>query len=211
MLTRALLATLLALTGCGGASGSPLERPQAAASPRAPFDENSPREGHREFTITVRLRMVTTGEAAFGPIEEEATLRVVEIWQGANPKELWFYSVSPAEPVALSDGRLVLFTADLSPGLYAGPGRYELSEEKVGVVLSGQPGVHSAAYVQTYLPATGGHSRDEIIASFRRFERFGAPCFLEVTADSMTGTVDCAELRDDQGRTVELHWNWERI
>lgn len=203
-----LLALTLALASCG--DPGPLAAPSPAASPRAATQVESPREGHTSFNITVRLQMVISGDTELGPISTEAELTIVEIFQGKNPREVWFYSVSPAKPVESGEGRLMLFSADLAPGIYEGPGRYELSD-KAGVTVAGKEGLSSGAYVMLYRQGGPDVPKDEIVEAFRRYEKFGEPCTLVVTPQSLTGTVDCPSLLDDKGNSVELHWNWARI
>jgi hypothetical protein len=212
VLRRALAILLLTLTACssGPAPNGGLAAPRAVASPRKPYQVLKPRPGDNEFTVHVTLRMVATGALRVEPVEIPAELRVVEIYLGKNPQQIWFYSVSPAKPVKLPDGRYLLFSADLSPGLYRGPGQYQLGEQ-AGVSLGGQQGLGSGAYIMTYRGVESG-SPAPLGADEGRYDRIAEPCTLFVTQDSMTGRVDCPKLLDqsDDAKTVELHWNWER-
>lgn len=201
MLRRALAVLAIATAACSGPA-------KASYSPAT--NVSTPRPGHREFNVQVRLEMTVSGDTELGPLTTEADLRVVEIQGGSNPREIWFYSASPGRPVEIDGSRLLLFSADLAPGIYEGPGTYELSDE-AGVTLGGEAGLSSGAYVQVYRVAEPGVSKREIRRSFRRYDRFGEPCTLTVAADSVTGTVDCPSLLDEDGDTVALHWEWTRI
>lgn len=159
------------------------------------------RPGHTDRTYAVRLRMVVSGDDTLRPLDIDAELHVVEIFAEANPREIWFYSVSAGAPMQLADGRFLLFSADLSPGVWKGPGTYELGEES-GVAVGGSEGLRSGAYVQLY---GAGDDRE-----FVRFDVFEQPCRLTVAEDNLTGTVDCPALESGEGGTVALHWNWER-
>jgi len=194
MLTRALLTLLLTLTAC--ATSTP-------ATLRSPVEAKTPREGHREETRHARLRMTVTGvdELAF-TVDTETLIRLVEIYQGKNPTTIYFLSVSAAENLMLPDGRTVLYSADLAPGLYRGPGSYELSD-KGGTTIAGVESLGSGAYVQV--------ARGEPDAVFGRFDQFDQPCSLSVTTEARTGTVRCPALLDADRRMVSLVWSWELL
>ncbi|MDX1450226.1 MAG: hypothetical protein R3246_14330 [Acidimicrobiia bacterium] len=166
-----------------------------------PIAAETPNPGHTDHVYDASMTLTVSGAEELGPLTVEVELRVVEIFAGRHPREVWFYSVSPNRPVPLPDERLMLFSADLSPGIWNGPGTYQLSDE-AGVVLEGQPGVRSGAYIQLY-----GTADQE---TFARYDEFGAPCTLTVEPDDRSGSVSCPSLLDADGAEVDLDWSWER-
>jgi hypothetical protein len=194
---RALSAFTLILAACSSSLPLPPLAPPVAARTPAP--------DHTEEDVNVSLTMETSGATEFSLDNVSALLHVVEIFGDGANRALWFYSVSSRPAVMLPDGRSLLFSADLSPGIYKGPGEYELSEAS-GVTLGGHSGLSSGAYIETV------RRLDDGTAELRRFDRFGEPCRLVVAADARTGSVDCPSLlldtSDDQ--SVSVSWSWAR-
>lgn len=181
-----LLTTLLA---CGDA-GPELAPPLSAETARA---------GHTTRVWNTTIDMAVSGDATLSITDQPAKLSIVEILGGDNPVNIWFFSISPAEPVMLPDGRNLLFSADLSPGLYEGPGTYELSDA-AGTSVEGVPGPGSGAYVQIF--------RTVPEPEIARYDRFGEPCTLVVGEEARTGRMRCPSLLAEEGGEVSLSWTW---
>lgn len=164
-----------------------------------PLSAETERPGHTTRVMRASIDMAVSGDATLNLTDQEAKLSIVEILGGDNPVNIWFLSISPAQPVDLPDGRLLLFSADLSPGLYRGPGTYQLSEGS-GTTIGGVAGPGSGAYVQLF--RTG--PQPEVT----RFDRFGEPCRLEVTKELRTGRVRCPSLLAEDDGEISLSWTW---
>lgn len=168
----------------------------------APIREEHPGPGFTDRTVRVRLAMEVSGAEELS-LDTETILQTIEIVGSEVPRITWFLSVSAAEIVELPDGRRLQFSADLTPGLYEGPGSYTLTEEGAVEVEGQQSPLGSGAYVQFL--------RLDPETSTRRFDRFAEPCTIEVDKDQRRGRVECPSLADAEGETVSLTWSWERV
>jgi hypothetical protein len=195
VLRRALAATLLVAAGCSGSGEPPLSPPVAATTP-AP--------GHTDRTVRARVEMRARGAESFD-VRKRMLLRVVEISGGRHPQGTWFFSVSTAPPFpTVSDGRQLVFDADLAPGIYQGPGKTYALDPSTKVSVSGIASpLRSAAYVQLV------RTTPKVEAS--RFDRIDRPCAFVVGRAARTGRVDCPRLLDEKGRAVSLQWEWELV
>lgn len=194
VLRRAATSLALLLAAC---SSSP-DRPPAISA-------ETPKPDAVQGTWRARLRMEASGAETF-TLDAETRLHLVEIWGNRTPFSAWFFSVSAAQfDLTIPDGRAILFTADLAPGLYRGDGRtYTLAEEGQGAVLGVESNLGSAAYLQL------GDLRSPTPAIVR-YEEFGEPCTMTVGPKVVTGTVICPSLLDEDGDSVSVRWSWELL
>ncbi len=196
MLRAALVPCLVVATLAACAPDDP-EPPSPAIS------ASTLRPGHVEKIVNARVDMTITGARPLTLKDEPAVLRMVIIEGDRNPQITHFFSISSGTPITLDDTTYLQFDADLAPGIYNGPGTYQLTTEppKVGGT---QGSLESAAYVQ-YLdlkPKPLGP----------KFDTIAKPCTLTVRGTAGTsGTVDCPVLKSQTGLQVAWHWEWELV
>jgi len=188
---------LLALTACG--DGKSFSEPLVLETPGP---------GHERRIQRVRFTMSVAGAENF-TFTKETKLRFDEIAR-AVPVSLWFISISaPTDPpITIPDGRQILFTADLAPGLYRGaPKTYELSGKTQGDVLGVPTNLESAAYITiTQLTPTLASASYDLANA-----RYEKPCTLTLAKELVSGSVSCPKLADAKGKTISLGWRWEWI
>lgn len=190
MLKRALSASLLVLlVACGGGELTP------------PVKVSTPKPGFVQQTVHARLTMKVRGAQTLD-LDTKTKLTIVEIIGGKTPVVTWFVSVSAGEQVTLDDGRTMLFTADLSPGLYRGKGTYKL-QDKGAVKVSGQESpLGSASYV-SFLDIGPP-------PKLARYDVLKEACTMTVAEQVVSGSVTCPALADAEGETISASWSWER-
>jgi len=187
-----IASALLLVSACGG-SPQPL---------RSPISLETPAPGHTRRVVEAHLTMSVTGALTFD-LETDTTLAIDEIISDEVPTAGWFLSVASAPLIELDDGRILQFSVDLSPGLYRGPGRYDLSDEGTQTV-QGIQSLGSAAYVRFVSSDPPG---------VEEFRDFGQPCSLDVGNDVRSGHVLCPEQLGtaDASESVRLEWSWELL
>lgn len=172
-----------------------------------PLVFETPATGQVKRVQPVHLEMTLAGAEQF-TLKTDTHLVFVEIASDV-PVSLWFVSISaPTDPpLSISDGRQILFTADLAPGIYRGSGKtYALGAQTQGSVLGVPSNLKSAAYITvTKLQPLQLHTFDLGNASF------AVPCSLVVGDRLHTGSVTCPKLTDAAGKTVSLQWTWRWI
>lgn len=170
-------------------------------APSPAISASTLRPGHVEKTVHAVIDMTVTGARPLALQREPAKLRMVIIEGDRNPQIVHFFSVSSAEPIKLDDTTFLQFDADLAPGLYSGPGTYELSTQAPAVGGT-QSNLSSASYVQflDLQPKPLGP----------KFSVLSRPCTLTVVGtEGVRGTVVCPKLTTEDGRSVTLRWSWE--
>lgn len=139
-------------------------------------------------------------------LETESIVDIYEAQGTSIPTAVWILTASAgAFDVTLSDGSLLLWSADLSPGQYEGPGTYTIDGLKPPKDAQASS-LRSAAYVQIARPVGGEDS-------LRRYDQLNQPCTLTFEANAARGRVECPELGLDRdpSRTISWTWTWERL
>jgi hypothetical protein len=178
-------------------SGSVELQPAVYSTKVAPDSERS----HYPARIHHRI----TGDSDY-TLDTESVIDIYESHGTGVPVGVWIVTASAADfNLQLSDGSLLLWSADLRPGQYQGPGTYTI-DGKDAPDLASASSIRSAAYVQIVRP-TGG---DE---SVTRYDVFVEPCTVTYAANAVTGQVHCPALGLDRdpSRTIEWLWTWERL
>lgn len=196
MLSRHLATALLCALAVACSGAPPLSPPVSVSTPTP---------GVVDRTVRAALMIETTGALSLS-VEGEALLKIYEIGGPRIPTQARFLSISAAEPVEAPDGRLVLFTADLAPGLYEGPATYTMVAEGAVSVSGRRVGVGSAAYIQVFREGGGGG-----VDSLRRFDQIVEPCTLSVGKEQRSGRLECPALADASGEQVALRWEWQLL
>ena len=170
-------------------------------TPTPAISATTPNPDHVEQIVHAKIDFRVSGARSLDLKDVDAVLRIVEIVGDANPQIVHFFSVSSGAPVKLDDKHFLAFDADLAPGIYSGPGVYQLKPD-AAVVQGQQTSLASAAYAQfiDLLPAPTGP----------KFDTLADPCTLVVGEHAYTGSVTCSKLSSASGGEVSLAWRWRR-
>lgn len=189
-----VVALALALAACTAPKGL-----------QPPVRGSTPAPGDTRLFYKVHLRMQATGAESL-TVARDTVLDVHEIAAERNPVAIWFLTVSVGERFILPDGRMLIFSADLAPGTYRGPGTYTIDGKTQGKVLGVETNIGSAAFLAI----------SDLRAAPPRATRYGVlvkPCTLTFEADAARGSVRCPALGDEAapGKTIAWNWEWERL
>jgi hypothetical protein len=171
---------------------------------RPPISATTPADGETRKVMHVKLDMEGKGGDPF-KLSADTHLVFYEIYAGRTPPATWFLSISaPVDPpLTLTDGRSLLFSADLAPGLYHGaPGTYTLDSQTAPASGGVKSPIHSGAYVRLIARAPTPLDRN--------YDTFAKPCTMTVAKDLRNGTVGCPQLglQGNAKASESLHWTW---
>ncbi|MFP5224831.1 MAG: hypothetical protein ACLGH3_04650 [Actinomycetota bacterium] len=164
---------------------------------------NAPDSLRAQYPARIHHRI--TGDADY-TLDIESVIDIYESHGPGVPVGVWILTASAGRfDIQLSDGSLLLWSADLRPGQYEGPGTYEI-DGKDAPDLAESSSLRSAAYVQITRPAGGEES-------LTRYDVLVEPCTLTYAANAASGEVRCPALGLDRdpSRTIEWLWTWERL
>lgn len=209
MLNQRWTATTLALTVAACGSGAP--GPSAFAPPvkrlacGASEIGGEPKEGALRAFYPTHMRHEVHGDVTVA-MDVEALIDVCEIRGDAFPPGTFFLTVSAGQfDLTLDDGTSVLWSADLVPGQYDGPGTYTIDGEEAPDIAQAS-GIRSAAYLRF----TGPRAGDAGLIEYRELIE---PCTLTIAAEAASGELSCPKLglEGDPTRTISWTWTWERL
>lgn len=185
---------LMALVACS--SGASL-KPAARSSTYGPGAVRS----YYEVNISHEI----SGDTNYS-LDTQDILDVYEIHGTSVPIAVWTLTASTGSfKVTADDGAFLLWSADLTPGQYDGPGTYEINGKDAPV---GAPdsSIRSAAYMQIARPIVDDDS-------VTRYDVLVEPCTLTVAKDAESGKLVCPKLGLDRdpSRTISWTWTWERL
>ncbi|MBI4729201.1 MAG: hypothetical protein HY775_06815 [Acidobacteria bacterium] len=193
MLTRsarrasAALALAAVATACGGSPSVP-----------SPIEARTPQTGYtvRAYLADVSLKVGGDASLSFrGPLK----IVLTEVRGGRIPPSAWFFQVGLSEPLAVEGARFQV-AVDVAPGLYRGPGDYELTGAGVTPAVGG---IGSSVFVRVFrLDAKG------VTSAVDEFNVISGSCSL--TVEAARGTLSCPalELSGETGKSVSLRWSW---
>lgn len=209
MLTRALAAllgvALLSACGSNGSTSPALQPPTRTTSCGARTPDEPAKDGSLRAFYPTTMRHEVSGDVE-AMLEGEGLIDVCEILGDNYPQGTHFLTVSAGQyDLTLEDGTVLLWSADLVPGLYSGPGTYTIDTETAPGIAGGS-GIRSAAYLRFTGP-TGGPE------GFAEYRELVEPCTLTITADAASGSVVCPALGldGDPTRTIAWTFTWERL
>lgn len=195
-LSLLLPAAALLLAACGGGSSVALQPATASTSPG---------DGALRAVYPSHMRHEVSGDRTF-TYEADSTVDVYEINGGRYPEISWILTASTGTFTdTLDDGSLLIWSADLAPGEYHGPGSYVIDglNAPVGAPASS---IRSAAYMRL----TTNQPGPETVLEYNVLHE---PCTFEYEAAAARGEVHCPKLGLDRDptRTISWTWTWERL
>jgi len=208
VLTRACaaFALLSAITACS--SGSPTEQlapPEKELACGAAEAGGAPKEGALRAFYRTHSSHVVTGDVEV-TLDRDALIDVCEIRGEAFPRGTYFLTVSAGQfDLTLEDGTFVVWSADLVPGQYDGPGTYVIDGEQAPDIAQASS-IRSAAYLRFTGPLAGD-------AGLSEYRELIEPCTLTIAAEAASGEVSCPKLglTTDPSRTISWTWTWKRL
>lgn len=207
MLTRfTIAAAAVLLVACGGnGSGSTLAPPVRVLPCGQAQDDGSPAPGATRSLYPAHNKHVVSGDLEV-TYEVDMLIDVCEILSDSLPEGTHFLTVSAGQfDLTMDDGTIVLWSADLLPGQYDGPGTYTI-DGKLAPSIAQASGLRSAAFLRFTGP-TGGEG------GFAEYRELIEPCTLVFASEAASGSVTCPKLglSTDPSRTISWTWTWERL
>jgi hypothetical protein len=164
-----------------------------------------PRPGSLRAFYPTKMTHTVSGDQDI-EFTTETLIDVCEILGDDFPSGTHFLTVSAGKfDVTMPDGTLLLWSADLVPGLYEGPGTYTIDDE-ASPDIAAQSSIRSAAYLRFTGPLAGK-------VGLLEYRQLLEPCTLEIEALAVRGSVTCPKLglSTDPDRFIEWTWAWERL